>query len=307
MLLRKLDHDRPEREDLTAIHEAGSHAAVITNQLLTLSRRQVVQPVVVSPAEACRELHPMLQRLAGVNVTVDVTTETDATVRVDPGQLEQILLNLVLNSRDAMNDGGHVHVSVHDRPAAGGVAMVAISVADNGPGMDAETLARCREPFFTTKGRARSTGLGLATVASIVQSAGGELDIDSTLGAGTTITAFLPHVLAAEVAVDGGGRSRVARVLVVDDSEDVRVLAERILADAGFLVTAVADAEEALVRAEVDGEFDLLLSDIVLPGMSGIGLARTFMQRWPDTARLLMTGFVGSEARTDEVVDTPVV
>jgi PAS domain S-box-containing protein len=307
MLLRMLPAGRPERDDIAAIHEAGSHAAVITNQLLMLSRRQVVRPVVVSPAQACRELHPMLQRLAGGKVTVDIESTTNATVRVDSGQLEQILLNLVLNSRDAMPDGGHVGVLVSDRVAATGASMVAIAVSDDGQGMDDDTLTRCREPFFTTKGRAHSTGLGLATVASIVQGAGGDLEIDSVLGDGTTVTALLPVVVSAGGSGDGADGARPARVLVVDDSEEVRVLAERILAAAGYEVTAAADAEEAIVRAEVEGGFDLLVSDVVLPGMSGIGLARTFMQRWPATARVLMTGFAGGEVSAEDVVDTPVV
>jgi CheY-like chemotaxis protein len=213
----------------------------------------------------------------------------------------------VLNSRDAMPDGGTITIVVDERTGADGEDFVAVTVADNGVGMDAETFERCREPFFTTKARSHSTGLGLATVTSIMQSVGGSLAIQSTEGKGTAITALFPRVLGAVTSPDGDVPSRMARVLIVDDDEGVRSLAERILAEAGFLVTAVGDAEAALVRAEVDGDFDLLLSDIVLRGMRGVGLARTFMQRWPATARLLMTGFAGRDSGTGEVVDTAVV
>ena len=277
-------------EELRAINEAGQLAAVITNQLLMLSRRQILKPVVVSLASACESLIPMLRRLVGDRVNIDARCQADVAIKIDHGQLEQILFNLVLNSRDAMSNNGTI--TIKTRLVNRGTE-VALSVADTGEGMDADTLARCLEPFFTSKGR-RGIGLGLATVSSIVERAGGRLDIQSRLGKGTTITAFFPlavPVTAAEVEAP----HRPARVLLVDDDELIRRYATQVLLDTGYEVVSFGDAESALTWIDDGAAFDLLVSDVVLPGMSGFDLVRAVERRRPSSAVMLMTGFAGTD------------
>jgi PAS domain S-box-containing protein len=306
LLLQTMSADSAELEDVTAIHQAGQHAAVITNQLLTLSRNQVVQPIVVPIRSTCESLLPMLRRLAGDQVNVQMACHVEASIRIDAGQLEQVLFNLVLNSRDAMPGGGDVMITAEAAPGSGADPDVALTVSDTGSGMDEETLARCREPFFTTKGR-RGIGLGLATVATIVQRAGGHLDIESTIGEGTSISAVFPVVPSAPSRALPTRERRAARVLLVDDDELVRGYAFKALTDAGYEVTSVDDAEEALRAAGADGGFDLIVSDVVLPGMNGLDLVRTFGERWPATARLLMTGFAGTDTTGTDLEDVQVL
>jgi CheY-like chemotaxis protein/anti-sigma regulatory factor (Ser/Thr protein kinase) len=265
----------------------------------------VVQPIVVQIQETCESLLPMLRRLAGDQVSVQMSCETDAAIRIDAGQLEQVLFNLVLNSRDAMPEGGNITIHTIES-AAGMQPAIGIVVSDTGVGMDAETLARCREPFFTTKGR-RGIGLGLGTVSTIVERSGGRLDITSKPGQGTTISAFFPIAHVAPESVEAAPLSHRARVLLVDDDVAVRGFAYKALNDAGYDVTSVDDAEEALKVASNNGGYDLIVSDVVLPGMNGLDLVRTFGERWPSTARLLMTGFAGTDTKGTDLEDVQVL
>jgi signal transduction histidine kinase/CheY-like chemotaxis protein len=306
LLQQTLPADASERNEITAIHEAGRHAAVITNQLLTLSRNQVLQPVIVPVAEACRSLVPMLQRLAGERVTVVTKCEGDATVRVDPGQLEQVLFNLVLNSRDALPSGGSIYIDIIEQVGPDSGDEVAIRVSDTGEGMSAETLAHCLEPFYTTKGR-RGIGLGLATVSSIVQRSGGRLEITSERAVGTTVSAVFPRTAERAALVAVSTHAVRARVLLVDDDELIRRYASQVLIGAGFEVAAVGDAESALAEMANDGDFDLLVSDVVLPAMNGFELARQVGARWPRTARLLMTGYAGTDTGNTGLEDVAVL
>src|SRR4051812_3961238 len=306
MLLRGLDDGAPGRGPLEAIHDAGTHAAVITNQLLSLSRNQVLQPETVDPAARCAALLPMLRRLVGEQVTVEVRHGGSEHIRVDPGQLEQVVFNLVINSRDAMPRGGAIWVDVGAVVERDGVDMVVVRVTDDGDGMDAATLARCQEPFFTTKGSRRGTGLGLATVASVLERCGGRLDIVSHPGSGTVATALFPRVLAAEATELPVG-SETARVLLVDDDVQVRRFARDVLTGGGYEVVSVADAEAAR-RALASDPFRLVVSDIVLPGTSGVELARTVRMQWPEVATVLITGFAGGQSvETADLGGTPVV
>jgi signal transduction histidine kinase/ActR/RegA family two-component response regulator len=305
LLLQTMPGDSFERDDVGAIHQAGQHAAVITNQLLTLSRNQVVQPIVVPLQETCESLMPMLQRLAGDQVKVHISCETDAAIRIDAGQLEQVLFNLVLNSRDAMPEGGDIRIHTVES-GAGDNAAIGIVVADNGVGMDAETLARCREPFFTTKGR-RGIGLGLGTVSTIVERSGGRLEITSEPGRGTTISAFFRVAHVTPKVERAAPLSHRARVLLVDDDVAVRGFAYKALNDAGYDVTSAEDAEQALQIAGANGGYDLIVSDVVLPGMNGLELVRKFGHQWPATARLLMTGFAGTDTKGTDLEDVQVL
>jgi signal transduction histidine kinase/ActR/RegA family two-component response regulator len=307
MLLRGLDDGTPGREPLAAIHDAGSHAAVITNQLLTLSRNQVLQPETVDPAARCAALLPMLRRLVGEHATVEVRHGGSEHIRVDPGQLEQVVFNLVINSRDAMpGGGGQIWIDAGALVERDGSDMVVVRVTDDGEGMDASTLARCQEPLFTTKGSRRGTGLGLATVASVLERSGGRLELDSHPGAGTTATALFPRVLAPAAGETPVGADS-ARVLLVDDDDQVRRFASDVLTGAGYEVVAVGDAE--LARQELANEpFGLVVSDVVLPGASGIELARTVRIEWPEVAMVLITGFAGGQPlERADLGGTPVV
>jgi PAS domain S-box-containing protein len=305
LLLQTMPADSFERGDVSAIHQAGQHAAVITNQLLTLSRNQVVQPIVVPIQQTCESLVPMLERLAGEQVGIEMSCQTDASIRIDAGQLEQVLFNLVLNSRDAMPEGGVIRIHTVDS-GSGDHAAIGIVVTDTGVGMDAETLARCREPFFTTKGR-RGIGLGLGTVSTIVDRSGGRLVITSEPGSGTAISAFFPVAHVTPAAEPAAPLSHRARVLLVDDDVAVRGFAFKALKDAGYDVTSAEDAEEALRVASTNDGYDLIVSDVVLPGMNGLDLVRKFGEEWPATARLLMTGFAGTDTKGTDLEEVQVL
>jgi CheY-like chemotaxis protein len=258
-------------------------------------------------SDACTSLQPMLRRLVGDRAQLEFDCPDDGmSIRIDPGQFEQVVFNLVLNSRDASPSGSIIKVAtfgVDDDPAP---PEVAIAVTDHGSGMDADTRARCLEPFFTTKGR-RGIGLGLATVHTIVQRAGGRLEIDSEPGRGTTVTAVFPRSDAAAVTVERGTRREHASVLLVDDDELIRRYASTVLTDAGFEVTTVGSGEAAVQAMSTNGGFDLLISDIVMPGMSGFDLARRVGDQWPGVARLLMTGYAGTDTSGTDLADVVVL
>jgi CheY-like chemotaxis protein len=183
---------------------------------------------------------------------------------------------------------------------------VALVVSDTGEGMDEKTLARCREPFFSTKGR-RGIGLGLATVVSIVERAGGRLDIDSVLGQGTTIRVSFPVATEAGAAEPEQAPHAPARVLLVDDDELIRRYAGHVLVDAGYEMVSFGDAESGLAWIDDGNPFDLLVSDVVLPGMSGFDLVRAVERRRPNTARLLMTGFAGTDTWGTDMRDVEIL
>ena len=306
ILLHSFAEQGPERESVEAIQEAGNHAAVITNQLLTLSRHQVLQPETIDAVERCAALVPMLRRIAGSAIEIDTRLEGRARIKVDPGQLEQVLFNLVFNSRDAMPNGGHILIEVGRHCSAGSQEVVFVRVTDDGEGMDAETLARCQEPFFTTKSRSRGIGLGLATVASILERSGGTIELTSEVGTGTTFTVSFPSVEATEAPHDPELEPERARVLLVDDDEQVRRFAARVLTKSGYRVTEVPDGESAIRRIETGAAFDLLVTDVALPAMSGADVVRTVRDRWPHMACLLVTGYAEAHS-LDVQADTMLV
>ena len=188
----------------------------------------------------------MLRRLAGTAVTIETRLEGCARIKVDPGQLEQVLFNLVFNSRDAMPHGGHLLIEIGERRGSSKTPMVFVRVTDDGEGMDAQTLARCQEPFFTTKSRSRGIGLGLATVASILERSGGTLEMTSEVGRGTSSIVLFPSVDVPEGPRDSDLEAKHRRVLLVDDDDQVRVFAARVLSQSGYVVTEVPDGESAI-------------------------------------------------------------
>ena len=308
-----------KREAAIEIQETTKRAAALTKQLLAFSRRQESRPAVIDPNDIVRHVERMLLRLLmhATRFQTDLT-DTPIAVNVDPGQLEQALLNLAVNARDAMPVGGllrlrtrSVHLAERTQVERGTLLpgeYVTISVEDEGAGMSPEVRSRIFEPFFTTKPIGSGTGLGLAMVLSVVQQAGGQVHVQSEPGVGTTITLYLPAV--ASVAKRESLRPHAAalrgtgRILVVDDEEGVRTVLQRLLRRIGYEVDAVGDGHTALAMLRVEPlRFDLVLSDILMPNMTGLELAEEIIGAKMPISIVLMTGFADN-ATVREATDT---
>jgi PAS domain S-box-containing protein len=298
----------PLRAQIVAIHRAGERAATLTRQLLAFSRRQTVAPVVLDLNAAVRAIQKMLERLIGEDITlISAPTEPLGRVRADPGQVEQIVMNLAINARDAMPEGGMLSIETAnvglDREAAerasvkpGSYVMLAIS--DTGMGMDEVTREHIFEPFFTTKGVGKGTGLGLAIVYGIVQQFGGGIQVTSAVGQGSTFTIYLPRVEAAvgeEAATPPAPAEEVGgteTILVVEDDESLRTMAADVLASAGYTVLKARHGEEALQMLARHGEpVHLVFTDMVMPGMGGLELAKEIGKTHPQIRVLFTSGF----------------
>jgi PAS domain S-box-containing protein len=309
-----LSLDEPPETDLTeyvtGIRDAAERAAGLTQQLLAFSRRQMLQPQVLAVNDVAAGVESMLRRLIGEQIELKMDLDPGAGyLRADRTQLEQVILNLTLNSRDAMPAGGrlvvqtgHHHYSHSNRSRPRELVpgdYVTISVIDTGLGMDSETRDHIFEPFFTTKSRGRGTGLGLATTYGIIKQSGGSVFVDSELGHGTSIRIYFPMVMR-EAPAGGGARKagpvpagrRSGRILLVEDEPGLRDIARRVLGRAGFEVTAAEGPDEAILAAESMPEPpDLLLSDVVMPGMRGPELAVVLRRNRPDLRVLLVSGY----------------
>jgi hypothetical protein len=304
-----LDSLRPEdplRADLAQIKEAGERAASLTRQLLSFSSRQHRKPVIVSLNTVVAGLEQMLRRLLGEDLRLETRLAEDlGCVRTDPAQLEQVLMNLVINARDAMPGGGALCIATSNteldaeyqrtHPEVVPGPYVLLAVADTGCGMDHETQARIFEPFFSTKGPGKGTGLGLATVYGIVKQSGGHIGVYSEPGHGSTFRVYLPLVqgdaesAAPEQRETPAGGSET--VLVVEDDESIRRLALRVLEPAGYTVICAPSGRDALLLA---GERppQLLVTDVVLPDIDGGALAASFHDRYPGVRVLFMSGYL---------------
>jgi len=312
LLARRLGDGHPSYGDVDAIRVAGQQAAAFTEQLLTISHNRVLEMRAVDLARAVHNLEPVLRRLVGDNVVfiIDAPPES-GHIAIDEGQLEQVLLNLVVNAQDAMPDGGTLVITT----GLVGADEVELTVRDTGVGMDAATLERCFDPFFTTKGRSKGTGLGLATVYGVIDQAGGEITVESTEGRGTLFQVVFPSVAAAEVepALAAGaapartnGGSGSDRVLLVEDEREVRAYARLVLDDAGFRVVEAADGREALaVASRLTGPPAILVTDVLMPGMSGPELAAELTAAHPGLPVLYLSGYVDDERREQLLRDTP--
>ncbi|MBN9519738.1 response regulator [bacterium] len=311
LLLRSLPPRDPARDLATEIHKAGERAAELTGQLLSIARPAATEPQVIDPNAVVAEMGNLLRRLVGDGVAL--TTRLDpavSRVRADPGQFERVLMNLAANARDAMPGGGRLTVETRDAElgedyarAHAGVepgAYVLTAVTDTGVGMPPEVQARLFEPFFTTKKPGAGTGLGLAMVYGIVKQAGGHLDVYSEVGVGTAFKVYLPAVVGpaaagppAPVAVRGGTEA----VLLVEDQEDVQQFARLALQSYGYTVLTAADGAEALRVLDAHPAVDVLVSDVVMPGMSGPEVAAALRARDPRVGVLFTSGY------SDDAID----
>jgi two-component system cell cycle sensor histidine kinase/response regulator CckA len=298
--------------DVQQIRKSATRAAHLTRQLLAFSRRQVLRPALIDLNTLVRDLANMLRRLIGEDVTLTLALDPDlARVKADPGQIEQVIMNLVVNARDAMPRGGVLTITTATLQVDEalfrrlGVAdhhgvhqMVKISVRDTGIGMDAATRKHIFEPFFTTKPRGKGTGLGLATVYGIVTQSGGFVDVESAPGEGTTFDVLLP-LAEPEIVPASDSRGEAAEVrrgtetiMLVEDDDDVRTLVRTLLEGQGYRVIDVANAESALVFAGAEGAtLHLLISDVVLPGLSGPELFDRLHGSQPDLRVLYVSGY----------------
>jgi signal transduction histidine kinase/ActR/RegA family two-component response regulator len=294
------------RDDIEQVIRAADRAADLTRQLLAFSRRQVLQPQVVDPAEIVASISPMLRRLLGEHIELTTRAQIAAgSIRVDPSQFEQVIVNLALNARDAMPEGGRLTIETsnveldaayaanHADTNAG--SYVALVVSDTGTGMDAATKVRIFDPFFTTK-ESGGTGMGLATVYGIVRQSGGSIYVYSEPGHGTSFKLYLPRV-DVEPAIEPSGSATATPtgaevILLVEDEEPVRAFAARILSGLGYTLLEASNGEEGLeVAAAHDGPIDLLLTDVTMPGMQGPQLAAAMRKVRPEIRVMYISGF----------------
>jgi len=298
LALMRADPSTPEAADLRQVVEASDRAATLTHQLLAFSRKQVLQPTVLDLADVAQGIAPMLQRIIGEHIELRLATSGPlARVRADRGQLEQVLLNLAVNARDAMPEGGLLTIVTSNVPDERAPASRAVwlVVSDTGIGMTDEIRERIFEPFFTTKELGKGTGLGLSTVYGIVNQSGGTIAVESVSGRGTTFTITLP---AAETMGDGATRSSEdgelpsgsETVLIVEDADDVRILARRTLEERGYTVFVARNADEALEIASAR-HVDVLLADIVMPQTSGPQLVARYQSLHKAPLVVYMSGY----------------
>ena len=312
---------KPSLEDLAEIREAGEQARDLTRQLLAVARRQVVEPVVMDLNGVLRDAERLLRRVLGEDVVLTVIPAPDLwRVKADPAQVQQVVLNLAVNARDAMPRGGTLvletaNVEIDDRyaqahPGVRPGRYARLAVSDSGVGMSPEVRAHLFEPFFTTKPAGEGTGLGLATVYGIVQQAGGHVSVHSETGRGTSFQIHLPRTEEAEAGPEPAAARRDIggdeTVLVVEDAPAVRELAVRALEEAGYRVLQARNGWEALAAAGAPGPVHLVLTDVVMPDMSGPQLAQALGRNRPGTRVLYMSGYTENTVVHHGVIDAGV-
>jgi two-component system, cell cycle sensor histidine kinase and response regulator CckA len=308
LLGARLAPDDPLASYIAEIGFAGERASALTRQLLAFSRRQVLQPKVLDVNEVVIGMQGMLRRLISEDISVEARLDPAlGHVEADPSQLEQVVLNLVVNARDAMRPGGavtihtaNVEVNGSSSPHQTGIpsgSYVCLSIADTGCGMDAETRQRIFEPFFTTKEQGKGTGLGLSTVYGIVKQSGGEVRVQSEPGRGTTFEIYLPRALTTAEPAAAPNAPRFwplggETILLVEDEEQVRDVVREALEAAGYAVLEAPSGDEALrLAARHDSPIHLLVTDVVMPGLSGRQLADTLVASHPEARVLYMSAY----------------
>jgi signal transduction histidine kinase len=308
LLLQKIGKESTMYGEVEEIKRAGERAASLTQQLLAFSRKQIIEPKVLRLGSLVADMHKMLTRLIGENIALQATTgKSLGSVKVDPGQIQQILMNLVVNARDAMPDGGKIGIetanvdldegycSMHPYVKPGRFVMLAVS--DTGTGMSEEIKAHIFEPFFTTKEKGSGTGLGLATTYGAVHQAGGSIEVYSEAGIGTTFKIYLPRVeepvirpVKDDLPADLPGGTET--VLIVEDEDMLRNLCVQILEQLGYRVLQARDGIEAIAEVQGYGDrIDLLLTDVVMPGMNGNELAAQLVAHNPGMKVLFTSGY----------------
>jgi len=325
ILLKRFEQGTKPRKDLDLIQRTAHRAAALTKQLLAFSRQQVLQPRVLHLNAAVAESVSMLQRLIGEHIALTtVPNARNDRVKADPTQVEQILMNLAINARDAMPRGGRLTIETSDvaldegfareHPGAGTGPHIRLAVIDDGVGMSGEIQARIFEPFFTTKDKGRGTGLGLSMVYGIVKQHGGYIGVRSEEGRGTTFEIYLPCANESDETRPEAGRERGAEsrgsetILLVEDEGDVRELAREILEMAGYTVLEAARGEEALRLCHDSAKpIDLLLTDVVMPQMSGPELAKKIVDLRPRTKVVYMSGYTDDALGHHGVLEPDIV
>jgi two-component system cell cycle sensor histidine kinase/response regulator CckA len=298
-LLRSGLQNNQLRHHADEIRVASEHGAALIQQLLAVARQQVVEPQILCMNSIVTGMQNLLQRLIGEDIKITTQLGSDLLpVKIDPAQAQQIVLNLVLNARDAMPDGGEIVISTRNRlDAVDERTYAELKVIDTGCGMDSETRARLFEPFFTTKSPGRGNGLGLATVHSIVKQGGGSIEVESSPGAGTQVTICLPGLPAEQSShpvpsAQGHWPSGDGTVLLVEDDSTVRRSMHHILSHEGYVVLQARNASEALTECRnYSGDIHLLISDIVLPGMGGHQVAQRVRKLRPHVRVLFTSGY----------------
>lgn len=307
LLLDNLRPDDPMHHDLSEIKKAGVRAAALTRQLLAFGRKQILQPKVLDLVEIVAEIEDMLLRLIGEHIDLNFRYDEDLQkIKADPGQIEQVVINLVINARDAMAQGGNItvrleNIALDDQACAalgdlhaGDYAM--LSVSDTGSGMNEETLSHIFEPFYTTKGVEKGTGLGLSTVFGIVKQSGGEIKVESEPGKGTIFRIYLPQVEAPIPAEEIESLSSTIEgnetILLVEDEDIIREMLKRVLERLGYTVLVAQHGGEALRIAENhEGPIDLIVTDVVMPQMSGHELVQRLVPYRSEMSVLYMSGY----------------
>jgi nitrogen-specific signal transduction histidine kinase len=310
LLLTRMGEGDPLREDVAEIHRASERAALLTRQLLSFSRQQLIEPRVLDLNRVVRSMEQMLSRTLGETIRVVLdAAPAPLWIRADAGELEQVMLNLAINARDAMPEGGTLHLQT--APArieaeetrlelrAGDFAR--LSFRDDGMGMDRETRLRIFDPFFTTKALGRGTGLGLSAVYGIMKQSGGAIAVESEPGQGARFDLYFPSVASEPERVEAVGAAGApprgrGRVLLVEDEDMVRDLLREALSSAGFDVIAASHGPEAIETLERDGApIDLLVTDVVMPRMSGPELARRLGEQRDGLRVLFISGYTADE------------
>ena len=322
LLLGDLAEGDPRREDVTEIKQAADRAAGLTRQLLAFSRKQVLQPRMLDLNQVVAGTEKMLRRLIGEDIDL-VTVEGSnlGLVHADAGQIEQVIVNLAVNARDAMPGGGRLTIETANVELAADVASrrldtragayVMLAVTDTGTGIPSDALPHIFEPFFTTKERGKGTGLGLATVHGIVKQSGGDVWLYSEPGQGTTFKVYLPLMEgdASTVAPEGARRAVAPRgtetVLLVEDDAALRQLARRVLEGQGYVVVEATNGRHALEACDgYSGRIDLVLTDVVMPELGGRAVAERLAERWPSVRLLYMSGYTDDDVVRRGVLDT---
>jgi two-component system cell cycle sensor histidine kinase/response regulator CckA len=321
-LIERLPPDQELHRDASEIRTAAQRATGLTKQLLAFSRQQVLERRVVDLVAAVNHLQPMVGRLIGEDVQCEFDLATPPQwVLIDPGQFEQVLINLIVNARDAMPSGGHLRIGIarekldairaEDLAVAPGT-YVAVSVSDNGEGIDKDTLEYIFEPFFTTKAPGQGTGLGLSTVFGIVRQSGGVIEVESEIKKGTTFRVYFPLSAAGAVAarhqplaVETGAKP--STILLAEDEQGVRTFLEMALTRAGHKVIASRTGPDAVLAGENAAEpIALLIADVVMPGLSGPEVAEKLRRSHPEMRTLFLSGYASHASLPDRVTAEPV-